>query len=97
MRIISGIVSSDGSISTGSGDFDVRKESRGLYTVIFRPPLKKVYGGSVTQIFFSGGDAGNTRDNAVIAFLKDGDMRLKTGNSDGGAIDRDFTFVVSGE
>ncbi len=97
MRTISGIVNSNGSISAGTGDFNVRKESTGLYTITFRPALRRVHGGSVTQIFFSGGDAGDTRDNAVIAFLRNGDMRLKTGNSSGDASDRSFTFVVFGE
>ena len=41
MRLISGIVKDDGKIDNGSGDFDVRKESTGVYTITLRPPFNK--------------------------------------------------------
>ena len=97
MRTIAGIVLANGNIERGTGDFEVRKEATGLYTITFRPRFSRVHGGATTQIFFSGGDGGNTRDNAVFVFLRDGDMRIKTGNGNGDASDRDFTFIVTGD
>ena len=96
MRITSGIVEGNGTIVDGTGDFDVRRESTGLYTITFRPSFNRIYGGAVSQIFYSNGDGGDTRDNALFVFLRDGDTRVKIGNSNGGASDRDFTFVVTG-
>ena len=98
MRIVSGIVNADSSISGGTGDFDVSKESTGLYKITFRLTFNRVYGGSGTQIFLGAQQqGGDTRDNLVIVSLESSEMLVKTGASNGVANDRDFTFIVTGD
>jgi hypothetical protein len=90
-RIIAGTVNANGSQQSGN-NFSVTRTSEGHYLVSFRPAYERIDGASVTQIF----NDGNTRDNAVIIRLSATELFLKTGDSNGDAKDRDFSFVSAG-
>ena len=97
MRTISGIVNDTGNYS-GSTGFSSRRDRTGVYTINFNPRFRKIYGASATQVFYGGhGYGGDTRDNLIIVYLNDREMRVRTGRNNGEANDRDFTFVVNGE
>ncbi|HVE20397.1 MAG TPA: hypothetical protein VNC39_00330 [Acidocella sp.] len=91
-RIIGGTVNSDGTIKYGS-EFSVSRTTEGHYVIAFRPGFAQVSGASATQIF---PDDGNTRDNVVIIRLTPSELYLKTGDSNGNAKDRNFSFIATG-
>lgn len=97
MRTISGIVNDTGNYS-GSQGFSSKRNTTGVYTINFHPPFRKIYGGSATQVFYGGnGYGGDTRDNLIIVYINNREMRVRTGRNNGDANDRDFTFTVNGE
>ncbi|NTJ42042.1 hypothetical protein G6L28_05420 [Agrobacterium larrymoorei] len=91
-RTIAGIVNADGTIRAGD-EFSVSRTSEGHYVVSFRPAFDQLHGVSATQVF---PNDGNTRDNVVIIRLSESELFLKTGDGDGNAKNRDFTFVAAG-
>jgi hypothetical protein len=103
LRMLRGIVKPDGGVVAGSG-FTLKKSGTGLYDIEFTPAFPSVPGASATQIYgalYSGNAAataggGETTDNAVIAHLSADRMRVKTGNGNGSADDRNFSFIVIG-
>lgn len=91
-RIIAGTVNANGSIRHGNA-FSVTRTSKGHYLVAFRPAFASLSGGASTQVY---PNDGNTKDNVVIVALGPNDALLKTGDDNGNAQDRDFTFVFAG-
>jgi hypothetical protein len=110
LRIIQGVVNKDGAVfGPPPVGFVVTKVAgqTGLYDIQFTPAFPSVPGASATQIQFSKSTenkqpdstmtgSSDMRDNANIAYLCPGWMRVKTGRGDGYADDRDFTFIVIG-
>jgi hypothetical protein len=98
LRIVRGTVQSNGTIAAGSG-FSVSPIESGLYEITFNQSFSARPSASVTQVFpdlDDFGTGGDTRDNAVLVGINANRIRVKTGDSDGGARNRDFTFVVIG-
>jgi len=98
LRIIRGSVNSDGSIAGGSG-FTVSKTGTGLYQINFTKTFTGRPSGSATQVYpsfddFGGG--GMTGDNAVFVGINNYRAKVKTGDNDGDAADRYFTFIIIG-
>jgi hypothetical protein len=97
LRILRGTVRSDKVIIAGAGfSVDPTSAGIGLYNISFTEAFPTPPSASVTQVFFSGGSGGDTRDNAVIISIDSNGMRLKTGDSAGDASNRDFSFIVVG-
>ncbi|HEV2705515.1 MAG TPA: hypothetical protein VGV59_06295 [Pyrinomonadaceae bacterium] len=98
LRIMGGYVESNGlSLSSAMGYTSWRK-SRGLYQIDFHQAFAGQPFACATQVYDGNinSDGGNTKDNAVIVGLNANGMRVKTGDSDGSAADRKFTFIVMG-
>lgn len=96
-RMSAGIIRKDGFVWTGTDDFRVvREEAPGVYLIDFEPNYQKMYGGAGTQIFYNNGKGGDTTDNVVFIDFRREHLRLKTGDGDGNAQDRDFSFIVYG-
>ena len=87
----------------GSG-VSVKRVGGGLYDIQFDSAFSGLPGASATQVWNRGQDpisgaatdGVDTRDNAVIVHLLANKMRVKTGNGNGDAEDRYFSFVVIG-
>ncbi|MEZ4309829.1 MAG: hypothetical protein R3F14_17465 [Polyangiaceae bacterium] len=99
-RIIAGYVGSAGNIvsSSPSGSFSVVRVGQGLYEVTFRDSFSIEPAAAATQIRDDGGDGqgANTKANVTMPILERSRVRFKTGNSDGNAVNRDFSFIVVG-
>jgi hypothetical protein len=110
LRMVRGVVTANGSNYAGVG-YSTKRVNEGVYDIAFDPPFSLIPGASVTQIFQgrdnngkdigladAGIDArgGDTRDNAVIVFLSDKILRVKTGDNGGTARDRNFSFIAIG-
>jgi hypothetical protein len=97
--IISGVVDPTGKPFSGSG-FKVDKTDRGLYTVLFIEEFNIVPAVTATEIYpwplDSGAHGGSTKDNCTIPYVSSDRVRIKTGDSEGNAQDRAFTFIASG-
>ena len=92
-----GNVKADGTVLSGSG-YRVEKIDTGLYTVIFNTSFNAMPGVSVTEIWPQdiNSHGGNTKDNAVLVAVEPDRFRVKVGEKDGDASDRDFSFVAIG-
>ncbi len=104
LRMLRGVVRSDGTVSAGAG-FKSQRKDQGLYDITFDTPFSSLPGASVTEIFKDGGgdplggppgNPGSTLDNAVIVYLGKNMMRVATGQNNGDRRDRYFSFVVMG-
>jgi hypothetical protein len=103
LRMLRGIVNSNGTVFAGSG-FSVSRAGVGLFDITFTQAFSSIPGASATQIFgrantgieTATSTGGDPRDNAVIAHLSANMMRVKTGDSAGNASDRVFAFLVIG-
>lgn len=97
-KTVTGFISKAGERISGVGDYTVVKSGTGLYNVVFRPPFAAPPVVVSTQVFpnniADGG--GSTRDNAVIVGITDQQVRIKVGDGNGSAQDRDFTFIAMG-
>ncbi len=71
-------------------------EGTGIYTIVFQKAFTELPGAAVTQVFPGSGQGGSTRDNAILIEIVKSQMKLKTGDDGGSAVDRAFSFVVSG-
>lgn len=91
-------------IHSGSGNFSVIRVDTGIYLIDFKdgtftgtPALVATQqhggGGSWTD-FASAGSS--TRDNVVILALDKDHAKLKTGDDNGKASDRNFSFIAMG-
>jgi hypothetical protein len=105
LRMLRGIVNHDGTRFGGGEGFKTSRAGQGLYDIVFDKPFSSVPAASATQIYgFASttlhvpatNTGGNTRDNAVITHLTADRMRVKTGNGNGDAEDRVFSFIVVG-
>lgn len=104
LRTIRGTVKANGDAYAGSG-YTVEKVRTGLYDVFFttgfsgRPTVvvSQQYPDNNTT---SGGrftdTGGNTRDNAVVVGVRNGMVRIRTGDGDGDSSDRRFHFIAIG-
>ncbi len=97
--IIYGTVDSDGTKLGGDGYTVNHTKHTGLYYITFTRPFNRMPGASATQIFPNdkSSHGGDTRDNAVLVYLSAEEMIVKTGERDGDANDRDFSFVAVGD
>ncbi len=91
-------------INSGS-DFTVVREDTGVYLIDFKDNLfSRTPALCVTQQFTHndhwndfGNAGGDTRDNAIIIALDKRHAKLKTGDADGKAQDRNFSFIAIGD
>lgn len=97
--IIYGTVSKDGKKLGGEGYSVSHTKDSGIYFITFERPFNRLPGASTTQIYPNdpSSKGGNTKDNALLIYLSTEQMNVKTGNNDGDAKDRDFTFIVVGD
>jgi hypothetical protein len=97
LRMVRGSVDPNGNTTAGMG-FTVQQIAGGLYDVIFDQPFSSMPSASVTQIFpdpnFN--PHGSSRDNAVINGISTSKIRVLTGDDNGSASDRHFSFIVMG-
>jgi hypothetical protein len=99
MAIIYGTVSKDGK-KLGGNDYSVsHTKDSGIYFITFEQPFNKLPGASTTQIYPNdpSSQGGKTTDNALLIYLSTEQMNVKTGDGNGTASDRDFTFIVVGD
>jgi hypothetical protein len=91
-------------IHSGSGNFSIIRLGTGSYLIDFAdntfsetPALSvtQQYSGSSSWNDFSSG-GGDTRDNSVIVALDSSQAKIKTGNNEGAASDRNFSFIATG-
>jgi hypothetical protein len=105
-RIIYGCVERGGAIHSGTG-FSVEHPGSGLYEITFAPAFDYPPAVVATQQYaYRDGHyrwddfqnhGGSTKDNVVIIALNESKVRLKTGDGDGIAASRNFTFIAIGE
>ncbi len=97
LRMLRGTVDPNGNTLAGIG-FTIQPVSGGLYDVVFDAPFSAMPSASVTQIYpdpnFN--THGSSRDNAVINGLSTAKMRVLTGDDNGNATNRHFSFVIMG-
>lgn len=102
VKHIFGNINADGSVYSGSGDFSVVAEgdNSGEYTIIFRNPFSEVPSTSAIQNYPTWNDfrsnGGDTRDNVTLIAIDKDKVKLKTGDSNGLGVDRNFSFIVVG-
>ncbi|NJL26774.1 MAG: hypothetical protein HC897_02295 [Thermoanaerobaculia bacterium] len=92
-------------IESSSGNFEVTRLGKGLYTIYFTSAtFTKIPAFVVTQQFSGSstwGDfssaGGDTKDNAVIVALSSTQAKIKTGEQGGNASDRNFSFIAIGD
>ncbi|HKR13616.1 MAG TPA: hypothetical protein VJT15_16245 [Pyrinomonadaceae bacterium] len=89
---------SDASVHSGIG-FHVDHDSTGLYTVTYKESFDTPPAVVLTQNYPNwnefGSSGGNTKDNAVLVASDAFHFKVKTGNNDGDAKDRNFTFIAT--
>ena len=100
MGVLYGNINSDGSTKSGSGEFSSRKAGNGEYVVTFRPKFHGVPSVIATQNYPGwsdfGSSGGSTKDNCTIVAVSYGEVKIKTGDGDGKATDRNFCFIAVG-
>lgn len=102
IRHIFGNINANGSIRSGSGDFDVVPEGHnsGEFTIVFRPPFNSIPSIVATQCFPNWDDfssnGGSTLDNVTIIGLDQRKAKLKTGDHKGNGADRNISFIAIG-
>lgn len=102
--ILSGAVNKDGTIlskrSDGTPGFKVTHLGTGLYLVAFDLPFTSMPAVVATQNYPGWDDftsnGGSTRDNAVVVALNETEVKIKTGDGNGSASDRNFCFIAMG-
>lgn len=110
LRIVRGTINgNDNTVAAGSG-FTLRRPGiEGVYDIYFSTPFKGIPSASVTQVFngssapFTSSDellnspgSGDLTDNAIIVYLTNERIRIKTGAGKGWPGDRPFSFIVVG-
>ncbi len=98
VRMEYGTVNPSAQKTSGSPGWSVRADGTGRYLIIFEPAFSSVVSVVATQIYpndlSSGG--GNTKDNAVVVGADNNEAKVKTGNNDGDATNRWFSFIAIG-
>ena len=92
-------------IHSGSRNYNVVRVKEGIYLIDFNDGVFKGTPAFVVTQQFSGNsswndfgsDGGNTRDNAVLIAIDNVHAKLKTGDEDGDAKDRNFSFIAIGD
>lgn len=98
MRIVYGYISKNGQIlSENMDNFKVTKVATGTYDIYFKQDFKSLPAVVATQLWIESGIGNDTRDNVVLMELERDRARFITGNGDGNASDRDFTFIAMAE
>lgn len=97
-RMEYGTVNPSGVKTSGSAGWTVRSDGTGLYLLIFEPHFSSVVSVVATQIYPNDlrSTGGDTRDNAVIVGADNDEAKIKTGNNDGKAENRWFSFIALG-
>lgn len=102
-------VSNKGRIKNLRGNgYTISNTYSGIFDIKFDLPLDEIYGISVNiyDTYASGsndpnpatpGTSLNTNDNAQVAYISNGIIRIKTGNDGGQLANRSFTFLVTGK
>lgn len=98
--MIWGTINGNGTVNSGT-NFTSTHLERGLYLINFSQAFKTIPAVTVTQNY-PGWDkfddhGGNTRDNAVVVALNQLEVKIKTGDGNGDASDRNFCFVAVGD
>lgn len=102
MKIFYGYINRNGSILSSGiegvpGHFHVTKVTTGTYDIHFESHFANVPVVVATQVWKDSGPlGGNALDNVVLIDVTPSMFRIKTGNMDGNASDRDFTFIALG-
>lgn len=100
MKTVYGYISKSGSVLSGNspGHFHVTKVNTGIYDVHFEPHFQSTPAVVATQVWKDSGDmGGNALDNVVLINVTTTMARFKTGDMDGIASDREFSFIALGE
>jgi hypothetical protein len=96
--VVTGFVDKDGNVLSGTGGFIVDRIETGIYSIIFTPAFLTRPVVVTSQVFpnelFSKG--GNTRDNSLLIGIGHDRARIKTGDGNGNADNRAFTFIAMG-
>lgn len=104
-RIIYGCVERGREIHSGEG-FTVIHPGSGVYEITFTTPFANTPAVTATQQYVMnapyvwddfGNPGGSVLDNVVIVALTKERVKLKTGDSFGNAVSRNFTFIAIGE
>jgi len=90
-------------IESGSG-FSVERQAKGIYQIEFSPGFNKMPALTATQQYSGNNNwhntssqGGDTRDNVTIISISTIHARVKTGDNNGVAQDRNFSFIAIGE
>jgi len=99
-KTIFGTVNADGTINSGKG-FKVVHDDTGEYSILYNSDFQQQPAVVVTQNHPSWNDftsdGGKTTDNATVIASDKGRVKIKTGNGDGNARDRNFNFICVGD
>lgn len=90
---ISGVVSSNGDIISGSG-FSATRINQGEYQIVFDAAFHAVPATVGSQVLFKN-EGQDPRDNVVFPFLAKTGFTAVTGDSGGKHQDRNFAFISS--
>ena len=98
-RWIRGCVNGDGTIESGSG-FTVLRTPPGRYEIRYASPFGGHPAVVVTQNYPGWNDfnveGGDSRDNTVLIASDANRFKIKTGDGNGNAQDRNFSFIAIG-
>jgi hypothetical protein len=100
LRILGGTIDSGGGILSPGMGFRVARASTGIFDIYFDTAFSAMPFAAVSQIYpdtWTFNNGGNTKDNAVIVGINQNRLRVKTGNADGDATNRFFSFIVMGQ
>lgn len=89
-----GSIQSNGTIVSGSGNFSVKRESNGNYTILFNTPFTNNPAIVGSQWGFGSGQS--TLDNVIFSTVSGGSAEVQTGDSKGNYTDRNFSFIAIG-
>ncbi len=98
MTTLYGTVNPNGQRAGGSAGWTVRQDGEGMYLIVFEPAFPATPVSVVTQVYPNdlANNGGDTRDNAVIIGQDNNELKVKTGDGNGGASNRWFNFVTVG-
>jgi hypothetical protein len=94
-RTVAGIVGGQGEILATENNYNVDHFATGHYTIDFETAFSfRVLAVVVTQV---PNFDGSTLDNATIMSIDNERIKVKTGDGNGDASDRPFSFIVLGD
>jgi len=89
-----GSIQSNGTIVSGSGNFSVKRESTGNYTILFNTPFNNNPAITASQWGYGSGES--TLDNVIFPSVSGGSASAQTGDGGGHYSDRNFSFIAIG-